>query len=192
MIISPVSCRCVGEHSYHYAEGSSVLREEVTGNYTASGNKKVILPHCGTCRTVNTIYMIRVKLREAMDAYRQRTGKKLTYELLAEQTGIALTTLQSLARPGYNTRLSTIEKLCVALECSPSDLSKCPKIKSHTLAGLGVQKSEKMSTFFSSIRLAKAFELLRGDAVGEECDHVLDPALKCLEHAPQGSWDASR
>jgi DNA-binding Xre family transcriptional regulator len=58
-----------------------------------------------------------------MDAYRQRTGKKLTYELLVQQTGIALTTLQSLAaRPGYNTRLSTIEKLCVALECSPSDL----------------------------------------------------------------------
>jgi len=42
---------------------------------------------------------------------------------LAAQTGIALTTLQSLAaRPGYNTRLSTIEKICVALKCSPSDL----------------------------------------------------------------------
>ena len=75
-----------------------------------------------TC-IVNTISMIRVKLREAMDSYRQRTGKKLTYELLAQQTGIALTTLQSLAaRPGYNTRLSTIEKICVALKCSPSDL----------------------------------------------------------------------
>ena len=58
-----------------------------------------------------------------MDAYRQRTGKKLTYELLAEQTGIALTTLQSLAaRAGYNTRLSTIEKICVALKCNPGDL----------------------------------------------------------------------
>ena len=58
-----------------------------------------------------------------MDVYRQRTGTKLTYELLAEQTGIALTTLQSLAaRPGYNTRLSTIEKLCIALECTPGDL----------------------------------------------------------------------
>jgi DNA-binding Xre family transcriptional regulator len=75
-----------------------------------------------TC-IVNTISMIRVKLREAMDSYRQRTGKKLTYELLAQQTGIALTTLQSLAaRPGYNTRLSTIEKICVALKCCPSDL----------------------------------------------------------------------
>jgi len=71
--------------------------------------------------------MIRVKLRDAMEAYRQRTGIKLTYELLAEQTGIALTTLQSLAaRPGYNTRLSTIEKLCVALQCSPGDLLEMP------------------------------------------------------------------
>ena len=68
--------------------------------------------------------MIRVKLREAMDAYRQRTGKKLTYELLAEQTGIALTTLQSLAaRAGYNTRFYIpIEKICVALKCNPGDL----------------------------------------------------------------------
>jgi putative transcriptional regulator len=75
-----------------------------------------------TC-IVNTTSMIRVKLREAMDAYRQRTGEKLTYELLAQQTGIALTTLQSLAtRPEYNTRLSTIEKICVALKCSPGDL----------------------------------------------------------------------
>jgi DNA-binding Xre family transcriptional regulator len=67
--------------------------------------------------------MIRVKLREAMEAYRKRTGTKLTYELLAEQTGIALTTLQSLAaRTGYNTRLSTIDKICVALNCTPGDL----------------------------------------------------------------------
>jgi DNA-binding Xre family transcriptional regulator len=67
--------------------------------------------------------MIRVKLREAMDAYRVRTGNRLTYELLAEQTGIALATLQSLAaRAGYNTRLSTIEKICHALKCSPGDL----------------------------------------------------------------------
>lgn len=58
-----------------------------------------------------------------MDTYRQKTGKKLTYELLAAQTGIALPTLQSLAaRPEYNTRLSTIDKLCLALRCSPGEL----------------------------------------------------------------------
>jgi DNA-binding Xre family transcriptional regulator len=64
-----------------------------------------------------------VKLREMMEAYRQRTGVRLTYDIIAEKTGIAVTTLQSLAaRPGYNTRLSTIEKLCQLLECTPGDL----------------------------------------------------------------------
>ena len=67
--------------------------------------------------------MIIVKLRDAMEAHRRRTGTRLTYEVLAEQTGIAITTLQSLAaRPGYNTRLSTIERLCIALGCTPGDL----------------------------------------------------------------------
>jgi DNA-binding Xre family transcriptional regulator len=67
--------------------------------------------------------MIYVKLRDAMEASRQRTGVRLTYETIAEQAGISLSTLQSLAaRPGYNTRLSTIEKLCRVLCCTPADL----------------------------------------------------------------------
>ena len=67
--------------------------------------------------------MLHVKLREAMEAYRQRTGVRLTYDALADRTGISVATLQSLAaRPGYNTRLSTIERLCAALECAPGDL----------------------------------------------------------------------
>jgi DNA-binding Xre family transcriptional regulator len=66
---------------------------------------------------------IAVKLREAMDAYRERTGLRLTYASLAELTGVAEDTLQSLAvRPDYNTRLSTVARLCVALRCSPADL----------------------------------------------------------------------
>jgi len=67
--------------------------------------------------------MLYVKLREAMEAYRQRTGERLTYDIIADRTGIAVTTLQSLAaRRGYNTRLSTIERLCRVLECQPGDL----------------------------------------------------------------------
>ena len=67
--------------------------------------------------------MIYVKLREAMEAYRQRTGVRLTYEVISEQTAISVATLQSLAaRPGYNTRLSTVEKLCHVLNCTPADL----------------------------------------------------------------------
>lgn len=67
--------------------------------------------------------MLRLKLREAMDAYRQRTGERLTYESLALLSGLSVSTLQSMAaRPGYNTRLSTVEKLCLALGCEPGDL----------------------------------------------------------------------
>lgn len=67
--------------------------------------------------------MLRIRLRDAMEAYRQRTGERLTYEKLAEVSGISTSTLQSIAaRPGYNTRLSTIESLCLALNCQPGDL----------------------------------------------------------------------
>lgn len=67
--------------------------------------------------------MISVKLREAIESHRRRTGVRLTYDSLSQQTGISVNTLQSLAtRPSYNTRLSTIEKLCRALSCTPGDL----------------------------------------------------------------------
>jgi DNA-binding Xre family transcriptional regulator len=67
--------------------------------------------------------MITVKLREAMKAYRRRKGVRVTYQTLSARTGLSVDTLQSLAaRPGYNTRLSTIEKICRALECTPGEL----------------------------------------------------------------------
>ncbi len=69
--------------------------------------------------------MLRVKLREAMEEHRRRTGERMTYELLAKRTGLSRATLESLAtRHTYNTRLSTIEKLCIALGCNPGDLLK--------------------------------------------------------------------
>ena len=67
--------------------------------------------------------MIRIRLREEMENFRKRTGVRLTYEVISERTGISLPTLQSLAaRQEYNTRLSTIDKLCRCLGCSPADL----------------------------------------------------------------------
>ena len=75
---------------------------------------------------VNTIFgdfVIRVKLREAMESYRRRTGERITYERLAQLTGLSRQTLESLAsRPGYNSTLDTIAKLCRALDCQPVDL----------------------------------------------------------------------
>lgn len=79
---------------------------------------KVLVENC----IVNTI-MIEIRLKDAMEAYRSRTGVRLTYEVLAEQTGLSLSTLQSIAsRANYNPRLSTIEALCEALDCLPGDL----------------------------------------------------------------------
>jgi DNA-binding Xre family transcriptional regulator len=67
--------------------------------------------------------MLRIKLRDAMEAYRQRTGQRLTYEALSERSGISIATLQSMAaRPNYNTTLSTVGKLCIVLGCQPGDI----------------------------------------------------------------------
>jgi DNA-binding Xre family transcriptional regulator len=67
--------------------------------------------------------MLRIKLRDAMEAYRLRTGGKLTYESLSMLSGLSIATLQSMAaRPHYNTTLATVGKLCIVLGCQPGDL----------------------------------------------------------------------
>lgn len=82
-----------------------------------------ILAQTKCLRTESTRFVIVVKLREMMERYRYRTGERLTYEKLAQRTGLSRTTLEALAsRPGYNTTVATIEKLCIALECEPRDL----------------------------------------------------------------------
>ena len=58
-----------------------------------------------------------------MESHRRRTGERMTYEHLAQLTGLSRQTLESLAsRPGYNSTLDTIAKLCRALDCQPGDL----------------------------------------------------------------------
>jgi DNA-binding Xre family transcriptional regulator len=58
-----------------------------------------------------------------MERYRERHGERMTYEMLAERTGLSRATIESMAtRVGYNASLRTIAKLCRALDCSPSDL----------------------------------------------------------------------
>jgi DNA-binding Xre family transcriptional regulator len=48
---------------------------------------------------------------------------RLTYQALSERTGIARSTLESLAtRSTYNTSLKTVAKLCDALDCGPGDI----------------------------------------------------------------------
>lgn len=67
--------------------------------------------------------MIVVHLREAMERYRLRTGHRMTYRQLAEETGISESTLQAIAaRPGYNTTLETVDLIVSALRCGVDEL----------------------------------------------------------------------
>jgi DNA-binding Xre family transcriptional regulator len=67
--------------------------------------------------------VIVIRLREAMERYRERHGERVTYEILARRTGLARATIESMAtRVAYNASLRTIAKLCQALDCSPGDL----------------------------------------------------------------------
>lgn len=67
--------------------------------------------------------MVRVKLREAMETYRLRTGERITYEMLAESSGVGVGTLSSIgSRVGYNVTLATVEKICRVLEVPFHDM----------------------------------------------------------------------
>ncbi|KKM85841.1 hypothetical protein LCGC14_1285010 [marine sediment metagenome] len=67
--------------------------------------------------------MVAIKLREAMEEYRRRTGERMTYKRLAERTGIAQGTLEVIGRRlGYNATIGTLENICVELDVSFGDL----------------------------------------------------------------------
>lgn len=67
--------------------------------------------------------MIAIKLREAMESYKRRTGERVTYDILAKKTGIGHGTLRTIgSRDDYNATLEVIAKLCRALEVSPGEL----------------------------------------------------------------------
>jgi putative transcriptional regulator len=64
-----------------------------------------------------------------MEQYRLRTGERLTYEILAERTGLSKATIESLAsRKGYNATLDSIDLLCDVLECNLQDLLEHERI----------------------------------------------------------------
>jgi putative transcriptional regulator len=66
---------------------------------------------------------IRVRLRECMDRFEARTGGRVTYGELADATGLSEATVQSIgSRAGYNATLAVVEKLCLALHVTPSEL----------------------------------------------------------------------
>lgn len=67
--------------------------------------------------------MLVVKLRDAMEAYRRRTGQRMTYAELAERTGISHATLRTIGSVlAYHPTLANIERICVALDVTPGDM----------------------------------------------------------------------
>lgn len=74
--------------------------------------------------------MIRVKLREAMKAYRRKHGSKFTYKTLAETStrvsencAISEDTLGAIeSRESYNTTLKSINTICRLLDTTPAQL----------------------------------------------------------------------
>ncbi len=82
-------------------------------------------------------HMITIKLRDAMEAYRRRTGERMTYMKLGELTGISNSTLRKIGGSlAHHTTLANIETLCRALEVMPGDLLELiddpPKAKQVT------------------------------------------------------------
>jgi putative transcriptional regulator len=51
------------------------------------------------------------------------SGERVTYKTLAKKTGLSRATLEAIgSRESYNPRLSTIDRLCEALDCAPGEL----------------------------------------------------------------------
>lgn len=84
--------------------------------------------HYGVARVpciVNTIEpdVIRIRLREAIEAHARRGGGRLSYGQLAEMAGLSRAAVESIAaRPGYNPTLDVVDRLCGALGCSIAEL----------------------------------------------------------------------
>ena len=67
--------------------------------------------------------MLVVKLKDAMEAYRRRTGQRMTYAELAERTGISHATIRTIGSVlTYHPTLANIERICKALDVTPGDL----------------------------------------------------------------------
>lgn len=66
----------------------------------------------------------RIRLRECVELHAKRTGVRLTYAELAKKAGLSSDTVKKISntRRRYNATLDTVERLCNALQVSPSEL----------------------------------------------------------------------
>ncbi len=67
--------------------------------------------------------MIRYNLKTLIAEKKRRENRNITYREISSRTGISKVTLSKQGRrPGYNTAVSIVEKLCLYFKCSPNDL----------------------------------------------------------------------
>lgn len=63
---------------------------------------------------------LRFDLRQAMQDFEARTGIRLTYDSLAQRSGLSVDTIKSMAsREDYNSTLKNIAAIATALRCDP-------------------------------------------------------------------------
>lgn len=73
--------------------------------------------------------MIEYKLNELLKLKGKEKGIE-TKTALADATGISRATISKISNQQLSTiRLSTLEKICIALDCEPGDLLKLDKTK---------------------------------------------------------------
>jgi len=77
--------------------------------------------------------MIKIKLKEAIENLTRDTGVRVTYEQLANKTGLSRATIESIAsRSKYNASLKVIDTLCETLRTTPEELLEyTPNIKEN-------------------------------------------------------------
>jgi len=69
--------------------------------------------------------MIRFKLKELMAEKSFQEGRRVTYDEIAQHTGINRTTLSKIAnQKGYNTNTDNLDALCAYFGCEIGDLAQ--------------------------------------------------------------------
>ena len=96
---------------------------------------------------VPVLAMIIIKLKEAMQAYRRRAGRKLTYATLHEATGISIQALSSMAnREDYNPTVGNIDKVCRELGVTPPELLEYVATEPATLKQTALKRQAQRKT----------------------------------------------
>ncbi len=67
--------------------------------------------------------MVQCRLRELMAIRGRQTRRKVTYDLIREETGLSKNTLARLANDRADlVALNTMDRLCAFFDCQPGDL----------------------------------------------------------------------